>query len=448
MPVYEARDLATLLGGRLYAPGELTVEGACHDSRLVQPGNLFIALRGQQRDGHDFVTDAFHRGARLALVERPVEGPHLLVANVQRALRRFVRSWRQRYRGKVIAVTGSVGKTTTKELLRAVLGGPTCVFATPGNFNTEIGIPLALLQGMDAQPYAVFEVGMRGPGEIHDLAGLLTPNVGVITNVSMSHVGLLGSVDRIARAKAELLGRVPADGWAVLPREDQWFPLLRLFAPRHLLTVGRSSPADLLAEAVSDLGVEGWRFRVAGLEIQCPWPGEGALVGTLLALGVAKVLGVPLEDCRDRLAGLSAPPRLRSLQVDGLEVWDDTYNASPVSMAVALRLLASRPGRRVAVLGDMFELGEDAPRYHAEVGGLAAQHADYLLAVGALAKEYAAGALRAGMPAERVYHLPHLEAADAFLATFLKPGDVVLIKGARAMALDRLVASIERRFRP
>jgi UDP-N-acetylmuramoyl-tripeptide--D-alanyl-D-alanine ligase len=444
MRALRADELAELTGARLAAPPELEIRGAEVDSRRVRPGQLFAALRGEHADGHDYVAEAVAKGATAALVERPVPFPHLLVPDVRQALWRFARQRRRAYPGTVIAVTGSVGKTTTKELLTALLGGPSEAFCTPGNFNTEIGVPLALFDLADSHRFAVFELGMRGPGEIRALAGLVRPQVGVVTNVSMSHVGLLGSVERVAEAKAELLGALPAGGVAVLPAEDRWFPLLRLFAPRRVVTVASAPPADLAPDAVENLSLKGWRFSVRGVDFALPWPGRGALAAALLAVACAEVLGQSLATSARRLAALDrAPSRLRLVSAGGMEILDDTYNASPVSVEAALDLLATRPGRKVAVLGDMFELGEEAWRYHQEVGQLAGRVVDLLVAVGDLARAYLEGARQSGLEEERLVYFPSLPAAAADLPRLLRSGDAVLFKAAHGMHFAKLVAALQ-----
>jgi UDP-N-acetylmuramoyl-tripeptide--D-alanyl-D-alanine ligase len=448
---WRAAELAALMGGRLFdVDPDLEVSGGDTDSRRIRPGELFAALSGAHADGHDFVPDALAAGAAFAVVARPVDGPHLLVPDVRRALLAFARAARARFQGPVVGVTGSVGKTTTKDLLQGLLGGPAVVFATRGNFNTEIGIPLALLGLRREHRYAVFELGMRGPGEIRRLAALVRPGLGVVTNISHAHLGLLGSRERIAEAKAELLGAVPTHGWAVLSADDDFTPLIRLFAPRHVRTAAPAPPADLAPDRVENLGLDGWVFEVGGTVFRLGWPGEGALRAALLGLLVGRCLGLADATMAERLGAL--PPRPSHLairHVGALTIIDDTYNAAPVSVKAALDLLARVDARRrVAVLGDMLELGAEGPKLHREAGRQAAAVCDLLVTVGELALGYAEGALAAGMDPARVVRYPSVEAAGEGLPGLLEPGDALLVKGSRGLRLERLVAWLAGEGRP
>jgi UDP-N-acetylmuramoyl-tripeptide--D-alanyl-D-alanine ligase len=441
------------------------------DSRCAVPGSLFVAFAGEKTDGHDFVGDAFSRGSVAALVERPVPGDHctvdlsqptipasladltlpvcFLVGDTLTAIQELAAFWRRRFTPRVIGITGSVGKTTTKELVHAVLDTRYRTLKSEGNLNNEIGLPLTLLRLDGAFERVVVEMGMYARGEISTLARIARPQVGVVTNVGPVHLERLGSIQAIADAKAELVEALPADGVAILNQDE---PLVRAMAARtaaRVFTYGLSPAADLWADRIEGVGLEGIRFtlhyRDETVHIRAPLLGRHSVHTALRAAAVGLVEGL---DWSDIISGLrSDSPQLRLVVVNGPNeslLLDDTYNASPASTIAALNLLAELEQRRVAVLGDMLELGSYEETGHRLVGRRVADVADLLITVGSLGQIIAEEALATGMPPDKVVIL-----ADATVAVETVPGlvrqrDMVLIKGSRGVGLDRLVDSLAR----
>lgn len=420
------------------------------DSRQVGRGDLFVALPGAHRDGHGFVQDAVARGARGVLVGRV---PPSLAAGVAvfvvpdtlAALQRLASGRRERRRARVIGVTGSVGKTTTKELAAALLASRYPVLKNEANYNTEIGLSLTLLELTHRHRRAVLEMAMRAPGEIRTLCEIARPEVGVVTNVGPSHLEQLGSLEAIAAAKAELLERLPPHGFAVLNADD---PLVLAMADRtkaRPLAFGTSPEAEVRATEIASRGLEGVSFRLG-------WRGESATVRTALpghylvsdalaAAAVALADGLSLGEVASALEEARVPLRIRVHRGrGGCTILDDTYNASPASMAAALDLLAEIPGRRIALLGDMKELGAAEREAHLDVGRRAAQAADVVHTVGELGRLIAEAAREAGRA--ETYDWPTKEAAGEALAAALRPDDVVLLKASRAMGLETLLETL------
>lgn len=421
------------------------------DSRKVQPGDLFVALRGETTDGHRHLADAWARGAAGAVVHEDTAAPagvHLLrVRDTLKALAEAAHARRVRLGLKVVAVTGSVGKTTTKGLLAHILAGDRRVLKSQGNYNTAIGLPLTLLELDEQHQVAVLEMGMRGRGEIAALAAIAEPDIGIITNIGLNHLELLGSQEAIAEAKAELLaGLGMRYGHAILNSDDPWTPWLRArFAgPTHL--AGLAPEAEWRADDI-EFQSEETRFKLchAGTTVatRLAWPGRGALTDALLCAAAAGCLGMDMTAIAARLASVpSSGGRLKVRHVGSLRIYDDTYNASPASVQVDLEVLAKTGAkRRVAILGDMLELGDASAQAHYTVGQSAAQLGLELWAVGEEARAMARGAQEAG-GATRYYTTP--EELLASLPQIIRPQDAVLVKASRGMAFERIVAALEQ----
>lgn len=449
------------------------ITDAAVDSRLVIPGGLFVALPGEKADGHDFVPEAFERGASVALVEREVEGSTpvldlrqppaeaelaevappvcLRVERSLEALQQVARHWRARLPNlRVVGITGSVGKSTTKELTAEVLGRRYRTLKNPGNLNNEIGLPLTILRLTEAHERAVLEMGFYVPGEIAFLCEIARPHVGVVTNVSEVHLERAGSLEAIARGKGELVEALPPapEGVAVLNYDE---PLVRQMAERTQAAVfyyGLSPEADLWADEIEGLGLEGVRFvlhyRGDHIHLRVPLLGRHSVHTALRAAAVGLVEGLSWEEI---VAGLqSSHTQLRLVAVQGPGgslLLDDTYNAAPPSVLAALNLLEELEGRKIAVLGDMLELGEFEERGHRMVGARAAEVADLLVTVGRRARWIGDEARRAGMTSEQVVELEDSQAAIEFLRERVGAGDVILVKGSRGMRMDRIVAALE-----
>lgn len=419
------------------------------DSREASPGSLFVALPGTRTDGHRFIDEAIARGAGGVLA---ATGPakrtawNIQVADPLAALQRLAAWHRSRSRVQVVAVTGSVGKTSTKDAVACLLGTRFRVLRSTGNRNTEIGLPLTLLELQSDHQHAALEMGMYQPGDIALLCRIAAPDVGVVTNVGPTHLARLGSLEAIADAKAELVEALPSSGAAVLNADD---PLVVGFAARtaaRVVTYGLAPSADCRGENVVSRGLDGLAFTMVwegrASAVITSLPGRHHVHTALSAAAAALVSGLSLDDVVAGLAGLPSGDRLRVRTAPaGFVVLDDSYNASPVSMKAALDLLAETPGRHVAVLGDMMELGEQEGSGHREVGRHLAGRADCLLAVGSRAQQIAEAARSAGVA--WVKHVDESTQALEVLRDALRPGDHVLVKGSRSMGLDRLAAALD-----
>lgn len=429
--------------------------GVCIDSRRVKPGDLFFAFPGEKVDGHDFLEQAFERGAVGAVISRPVvvqtASALIMVSDTLKALQGLACSYRNIFEIPVVAVTGSTGKTTTKDLIAAVLEQRFPVLKTKCNYNNEIGLPLMLLRLNHSHRVAVLEMAMRGPGEIALLCEISRPQVGVITNIGKSHLELLGSQEAIALAKGELLKSLPVGGCAVLYAEDPWQVKLAEKLSGEVIYYGAGDDCQISASQVALRDLEGVDFnlRTPVGQTHCflPLPGVHNVTNALAAAAVGYKFGLNPQEI---VAGLrSATLTGMRLEIKpgilGTRLIDDSYNASPVSTKAALELLADSGGaRKIAVLGDMYELGEESVCGHYQVGEKAAAlKIDCLCTVGQLAREIAAGALSAGMDGKRIHAFREKREAVLFLRSYIQKGDVVLIKGSRGMEMEEITASIQ-----
>lgn len=452
-------DLVAATGGRLVVPpgvlAPAAVTGVTTDSRTAAPGDLFVALRGPTTDGHRFVSDAVARGAVLALVSEPsaAEGTAAVVVDdTLRALGAVAGLWRRHLSLRVVGVTGSVGKTTTVALTAGVLEGRFRVARTAESWNAEIGVPLALLGLRAEHQVAVLEMAMRGRGQIRDLALIARPQLGVVTLIGDTHLERLGSHEAIAAAKAELLESLPEDGVAIVNADDPWTPRLLRGVRCRVLRAGLAADAEVRASAVapSRAGMT-FTLHAGGAQVQTalPLPGRHQVYNAVLAAAVGVALGLSLPEVAAGL-GRARPPRMRQQVVTVAEtlVIDDSYNASPQSMQAAFDVLVQVGGarRRVLVLGEMRELGPQAHEMHRAVGrSAAALRPAFLLAVGPAARGYLEGAMAAGVPAEILAWVPDVQAALPLLRSAVRPGDVVLVKGSRAVEMEHLVAGLGAR---
>jgi UDP-N-acetylmuramoyl-tripeptide--D-alanyl-D-alanine ligase len=407
------------------------------DSRIIKPGEVFVALRGEKFDGHEFVSTAIAQGAIAAIVDFDYENPGLPVLQVNNTLEAYQkigRWWRDRFHIPIIGVTGSVGKTTTKELIAAVLATQGKVHKTFGNFNNEIGVPKTLLELDSTHDYAVVEMAMRGRGQIAELTNIARPTIGVITNVGTAHIELLGSETAIAQAKCELLVEMPQDSIAILNHDN---PLLLATAAQvwqgKVLTYGLSG-GDIQGVLIDNDTIE-----VAGIQLPLPLPGRHNATNFLAALAVAQVLGIDWSSFKDGVIVNMPTGRSQRFHLpNDVLILDETYNAAPEAMLAALQLLADTPGkRRIAVLGAMKELGERSPQLHQRVGETVRDlKLDALLVLvdGQDAETIAKSA--EGIPSE--HFTTHGDLVER-LKTFMQPGDRILFKAAHSVGLDRVV---------
>ncbi len=458
MPTLKVGELLQASGGTLLSGDPaLCVNSCAIDSRKLSAGGAFFALPGTRVDGHAFVADAARAGALLAIVARapsgngPFPAAMIQVDDVAAALARCGAYARQRIRGKVVAITGSAGKTTTKEFVAAGLAASAKVHRTMGNLNNELGLPLSLLSCPDDAAAAVFEIGMNGPGQIAFLARLADPDVALVTNVLPVHLEFFDSVEGIAAAKGELFAVLRENATSVVNLDDV---NVRVQAARHAgarVTFGRVENADLRLEAIENRYVPGASLRLthAGRShsISLRVGGAHAALDALAAAATVVACGVPLGPALAAIAGVEpAPGRGRMTRLpDGTIVVDDTYNSNPEALASVLATLEASPteGRRVLVMGDMLELGPRSLAFHQEAGVLAAQSKVALLVgVGPFARHAVEAARREGIEAHAAEHAAH---AAQMVPGLLRPGDLVVIKGSRSVRLELVIDALVSR---
>ncbi len=449
-----AREVATLTGGVLRSGDpRRQVGGTSIDSRLLSPGMLFIALPGDRTDGHRFVGDAFRRGAAAALVSHPIPdappiGALIQVPDTRAAFQRLARVVRDRLRLRVVGITGSVGKTSTKEMAAAVAGRVFRTAHSPENWNTEISLPLVLTNLSVDREVAIVEMAMRGPGQIRELVRICRPEIGVVTNIGESHMDFFPSREALAAAKGELIEGLPPEGVAVLNADDPLTLALAQLGPARRLTFGLGS-GDVTADRLKTIPGVGttFRLRIPGGEapVTVRVPGRHAVRNALAAAAVGVALGLTADQIADGLAEVvPVPKRLEVCRVGGMILLNDVYNSSPQSVEAAFDVMDEFPGApRVAVLGDMKELGALSSEDHRRVGRLAARRRlDLLVAFGPLAADLSEGAREGG--GVRVVHTEDPDNVLSLLRRELTPGAVVLIKGSRAMAMERITDGFVR----
>jgi UDP-N-acetylmuramoyl-tripeptide--D-alanyl-D-alanine ligase len=452
-----AGDVAAAVGGTLTGDAGAEVTGRVTvDSRTVAAGDLFVALPGERVDGHDFLGPAAVAGAAAALVTRPDPAlPCIAVDDPVAGLGRLATAVHGRLTAaglRTVGITGSSGKTSTKDLLGQVLAAAAPTVSPPGSYNNDIGLPLTVLDADEGTRFLVLEMGARGPGHIARLCAVARPQVGVVLNVGSAHIGEFGSADGVAQAKGELVEALAEDGTAVLNADD---PRVLGMAGRtraRVVTTGRGSDADVRASDVVLDGQARARFTLTAQDEAHPVAlqvvGEHQVANALSAAAAALALGLPPGPVAEALSAAAPRSRWRmevGRRPDGVTVVNDAYNANPESMRAALAALVGLPGsRRIAVLGGMAELGPGAPAEHERLGrDAAAAGIDLIVAVGADAVGITDGAVAAGRRAgEESVHVPDRTAAHELLSGVLRPGDVVLVKASRSYGLERLAADL------
>ena len=448
------RDVVVATGGRLLSGSQdASLSELFIDSREVKPGGLFVALRGEKQDGHGFIPQAIERGAAGVLCERPPQATDhaavIVVADTRQALFDITADRLRRQALPIVAITGSAGKTTTKDLIAHVLGRRLRVHKSEGNLNTYTGIPMTIFQ-MDPRDRAlVVEYAMSRAGEIRELTTVAPPTIGVVLNVGLAHVGFLGSIDAVAAAKRELVEGLAPGGLAVLNGDDPRVRAMSAVARRFTI-FGLASDAGVRAERIRLHGLEGSAFTLVTprgkAEVYLRLPGEHSISNALAAAAVALEFEFDGPAIAAALHGFTPPARRMNIVTgrNGATVIDDSYNASPGSMQAALHVLELSPkgSLKVAVLGDMLELGDHAGRAHDEIGLLAGKAADIVIAVGEYAPRVVESARRAGLAKERAYVVEDADQVVAALRPLLTPQTHVLVKGSRGMRLERVVEQI------
>lgn len=444
-------DVAVAAGGTPPAgASDVDLTGVTVDSRAARPGLLFVALKGARVDGHEFAAEAVSRGARAVLGERvpsalPEGCPVITAADPAAALSALAVLVKKRAGFRLVAITGSSGKTTTKEFTTAILSRRFAVERTPGNQNSAVGFPMAVLNLPRVPDWMVGEMGMSAKGELSRLSRSFEPDVATITNVAPAHLAFFDSIDDVARAKSEILDGLKADGTFVANADDARVVAIASRWKGRSLRFARFAKADVRGEAFQQ-GETETRFRLktpAGeAAITLPLPGIHQAVNFLAASAVAIAAGASPEDCAAAAPGVAPSPHRGEFRrhASGALLYDDSYNANPAALRAALDTLAGFAAtRRIAVLGDMRELGEDEDIWHRELGRYASSRADRLICVGELARFYGEEAVETGFPRDAVQNVLTAEEAARLLEGMLRDGDVVLFKGSRAVELDRAV---------
>jgi len=467
-------DVIETLSGIRPSWAEIRLLGAEVNSRQVNSETIFLALPGEHVDGHDYIQDAFEHGAILAIVqkdlsdrfrildlrkdeqeqpEESIELPFCIrVDDVLSALQKIARDWRRKLSARVVGITGSVGKSTTKEVVAEVLNQRYRTLKNPGNLNNEIGLPLTLLSLSEEHQRAVLEMGFYVPGEIAFLCDIAQPQVGVITNIGTVHAERAGSQEVIARGKAELVQALPAapEGVAILNYDDSLVREMASQTQARVFYYGLDPRADLWADHVEGLGLDGIRLRIHfGKEIhylRVPLIGRHSVQTILRAAAVGLTEDLTWQEIVDGLKTGKGQLRLIAVPAkNGALILDDTYNASPESMLAALNLLDELEGNKVAVLGDMLELGRYEQRGHQMVGIRAAEVVDELITVGERGRLIAIAARDAGLPASVIKEFSDKQSVIAHLKRSLSADDIVLIKGSRGIEMDQIVSALESR---
>jgi UDP-N-acetylmuramoyl-tripeptide--D-alanyl-D-alanine ligase len=441
----DLQETARAVHGELHGTNA-RFSGVTTDSRAVNPDDLFVALRGERFDGNEYVEKAIRLGASAALTSRVIEGgvpmPQVVAADTRLALGRLAGHWRERFALPLVALTGSNGKTTVKEMLASILaaycGSPAPVLATQGNLNNDIGMPLTLLKLRDGHRFAVIEMGMNHLGEIDYLTRIARPTVAIVNNAQRAHVGILGSIDAIAQAKGEIYAGLGAAGIAVVNEDDPFAKYWKeLNAGRRIVTFGFNDTADVRASAAGTQS----RFVTPtdAFAVTLQVRGEHNVRNAMAACAAAYALEIPLAAMQEGLAHFGGVPgRLqRRHGAFGGAVIDDSYNANPESMKAALRVLAEEPGRRVFVMGDMGELGDEADAMHAEVGSFAkASGIDALMALGESSAHAVQAFGKGGM------HFRDLDALTKAATRESAAGATILVKGSRFMQMERVADAL------
>lgn len=466
------RDIILALTNRSIAYLDKNISSVVIDSRQAEPGSLFIALPGEYSDGHHYVNDAFNHGAILAFVHQDMpEDLHMIdlrdehfdtahkyfelplclrVEDTLESLQTLASYWREKHPVRTIGITGSVGKTTTKELTAKLLSQKYIVLKNPGNRNNEIGLPLTLLELTGDHEYAVLEMGFYVPGEIRTLCEMAHPHVGVVTNIGTVHAERAGSQKVIAQGKAELVQSLPPgpQGIAILNMDDRHVKNMADKTVADVFSYAINQPADLMATNIISQGLKGisltLEYQRKAYLLHSPLLGEFSAYTILRASAVGLVEGLDWETIITGIAEGQIDLRMRQFSLpNGATILDDTYNASPASTIAALKLLGKLEGRKVAILGDMLELGQYEKSGHQKVGVVAAHNADILILVGQRSKEIAQSAIEKNFPKKQLYWYPTALDAITIIIEMVREGDVVLIKGSNSMRMDQIISALE-----
>lgn len=448
------KEISEAVKGKLIQGEDgLKIDNICTDSRKIKPGDLFIALIGDKFDGHSFVKESVNKGAGAVIVEKKVsikaEAAIISVENTAKALQNLAHYYRMKFDElEVIAITGSVGKTTTKDMIASILQKKYKVLKSSGNFNNYIGLPLSLLSLTGNEDFAVLEMGMSEIGEIERLTEIAFPQTGVITNVGPTHLETLGTVTNVAHGKSELIEGLPSTGRAVLNYDNEYVrPMSSSFKGEKIVYYGLNEKADIYADEIkidshNNFSVFNVHYKNYNLEINLNKPGRHNVYNALAAIAVGREYGVGWKDIKQALISL----QISSLRMDikeykGSKIINDTYNANPLSMQASINVLEGiSVGKTVAVLGDMLELGTSKEEAHLRLGEfVVAKEIDFLITVGELAKLIARRATAEGMDRKQIFIVNDNQQAAEKIVNILEPDTTVLIKGSRGMKMEEIV---------
>jgi UDP-N-acetylmuramoyl-tripeptide--D-alanyl-D-alanine ligase len=440
------RQLAEMTGGELVQGPDVATGSVVIDSREVKPDSVFFAIKGDRLDGHQFLPQALATASGVVVSQVPENVPAgkgiVRVEDTTIALQNLARSIRERYPFTLIAITGSAGKTTTKEMIATLVGSERRTFKSWGNFNNLIGCPLCIDNTPDDAEVVVSEMGMNHKGEIALLAGLTHPEIGVYTNIGPVHIEFFGTVEKIAEAKRELLENVKPGGTIVLNTDNDYVMNISHGFDGRKVTYGIDHDADFRGVNIRERGLLGTAFEVSGHSFELSLPGRHNLENLLAAIATARTIGISWEGIERGVRALK-PAYHRGILLDagGATIYDDTYNSNPYALGRALELMAQADvaGRRIAVIGDMLELGERELDYHREAGKAIPKSVDTVIGVGKRSHALLEGAREAGFENGKLHHFDDAQSAGGFLETFIRPGDLVLIKASRGIGLDRIV---------
>jgi UDP-N-acetylmuramoyl-tripeptide--D-alanyl-D-alanine ligase len=454
MPRLTMSEIAAMTGGEVIRGGDVETRSVVIDSREVKAGSVFFAVQGERLDGHQFVAQALETASGAVVSQIPESIPEgkgiVRVGDTVAALQQLAKSIRERYDFLLIGITGSAGKTTTKEMIAALIGTERRTFKSWGTFNNLIGCPLCIDNTPDDAQVVVSEMGMNHKGEIALLAGLTHPDIGVYTNIGPVHIEFFGTVEKIAEAKRELLENVKPGGTIVINADNEH--VMRIsegFAGRKI-TYGIDHDAEFRAANVRERGLLGTTFTLeaegSARELELALPGRHNLENLLAAIAAARAAGISWDGIARGIGELK-PAYHRGVvsSYHGATIYDDTYNSNPYALSRALELLrqADVTGRRVAVIGDMLELGERELDYHRDSGRAIPDAVDVVMAVGKRSASLLDGARQAGFAEERLLHFDDAESAGGFLQSFVREGDLVLLKASRGVGLDKAVAMLK-----
>ena len=428
------------------------VESITTDSRQAEKGCLFVAIPGERVDGHDFIPSVFEKGALAVISERELEnpaGPYIQVESSLEAVKGIAAYYREQLDIKVVGITGSVGKTSTKEVIASVLAQKYNVLKTLGNFNNELGLPLTVFRLRDEHQVAVLEMGISHFGEMHRLAKIARPDICVITNIGQCHLEFLKNRDGVLRAKTEIFDFMKGDGSIVLNGDDDKLAQIQEAKGIRPIFFGTESGRSVYADHIENLGLKGVQCRIhvedKSVSVRIPIPGHHMVMNALAAAAVGHQLGLTMEEIKAGIEQLEAVSgRFHIIENGRLQIIDDCYNANPVSMKASLDVLCDAKGRRVAILGDMGELGENEAQLHAEVGAHASgNHIDLLICTGTVSSHMAEAAVADGGCGE-VLQVPTLDALLTCLPSLIEPDDTVLVKASHFMHFEKVVEKLEK----